>query len=376
MEIAESQLGEEVIYFTYAENGAPRVGLFRGQYRDNAVFEFNKRYGDIEISQVNTNFAFDADNALSRAAEANITRAPLAELSIVAETEADEEAGTEARYLIEIGDVLKGEDLHQIKPAGPQGPAAAQAFNMGRLESDLTRIMETRSYPENTDILVEYVYHNGTPRNFGGPEITDARAVAVQVQHSFVAMPEDGFEPRGDDFRVGYFLEQVTNLTDPGYTPFNDVINRWRLEKQDPEADISDPVEPIVWWIENTTPEEYRDTIREAALTWNIAFEAAGFSNAIEVRQQPDDADWDAGDIRYNVLRWTSSPTPPFGGYGPSFTNPRTGEIIGADIMLEYVFLSNRIRFSDVFDVAGLTTLDAAGDDHRADRRSGLPDRA
>jgi hypothetical protein len=62
--------------------------------------------------------------------------------------------------------------------------------------------------------------------------------------------------------------------------------------------------------------------------------------------EQPDDAEWDAGDIRYNVLRWTSSPTPPFGGYGPSFTNPRTGEIIGADIMLEYVFLTNRIRFS------------------------------
>jgi len=356
MEIAQSQLGEEVIYFTYAENGAPRVGLFRGQYRDNAVFEFNKRYGDIEISQVNTSFAFDADNALSRAAQANITRAPLAELSIVAETEADEEAGTQARYLIEISDVLKGEDLHQVKPTGPQGPAAAEAFNMGRLQAGLTRIMETRSYPENTDILVEYVYHNATPRNAGGPEITDARAVAVQVQHSFVAMPEDGFEPRADDFRVGYFMEQVTNLTDPDYTPFNDLINRWRLEKQDPDAAISDPVEPIVWWIENTTPVEYRDTIRDAALTWNIAFEAAGFSNAIEVRQQPDDADWDAGDIRYNVLRWTSSPTPPFGGYGPSFTNPRTGEIIGADIMLEYVFLTNRIRFSDVFDVAGLST--------------------
>ncbi|MCP2669331.1 zinc-dependent metalloprotease [Maricaulaceae bacterium EIL42A08] len=356
MEISESQLGEEVIYFTYAENGAPRVGLFRGQYRDNAVFEFNKRYGDIEISQINTNFAFDEGNALARASEANITRAPLASLSIVAETEADEEAGTEARYLIDIGDTLRGEDLHQVKPAGPQGPAAAQAFNMGRLQSGLTRILETRSYPENTDVLVEYVYQNGTPRNFGGPEITDARAVAVQVQHSFVAMPDDGFEPRADDFRVGYFMEQVTNLTDPDYTPYNDLINRWRLVKQDPDAEVSDPVEPIVWWIENTTPVEYRDVIREAALTWNIAFEAAGFSNAIEVRQQPDDADWDAGDIRYNVLRWTSSPTPPFGGYGPSFTNPRTGEIIGADIMLEYVFLTNRIRSADVFEVAGLTT--------------------
>jgi hypothetical protein len=168
-------------------------------------------------------------------------------------------------------------------------------------------------------------------------------------------MPEEGYEPRADDFRVGYFGQRVTNLTDTSVTPYDDVINRWRLVKQDPDAEISDPVEPIVWWIENTTPVELRDTIRDAALTWNIAFEAAGFSNAMEVRVQPDDADWDAGDIRYNVLRWTSSPTPPFGGYGPSFTNPRTGEIIGADIMLEYVFLTNRIRYSELFDVAGLS---------------------
>ena len=68
-------------------------------------------------------------------------------------------------------------------------------------------------------------------------------------------------------------------------------------------------------------------------------FEKAGFKNAVVVKVQPDNADWDAGDIRYNVLRWTSSPNPPFGGYGPSFTNPRTGEIIGADIMLEWVYL-------------------------------------
>jgi hypothetical protein len=354
MEIREDQLGEEVIYFTYAENGAPRLGLFRGQFREsNTVLTFNKRYGEIEIAEENTSFSFDEDNALSRASDANITRAPLAQLSIEATTEGEGE--NDDRYLIEIGSVLTGEDLHQIKPAGPQGPAAANAFDMGRLQSSMTRIVDMRAYPENTDFLVEYVFHNGTPRNFGGPEITDARAVAVQVQHSFVAMPDDGYTPRADDFRVGYFGQQVTNLTDPSVTPYDDLIDRWRLVKQDPDAEISDPVEPIVWWIENTTPEEYRDTIREAALTWNIAFEAAGFSNAIEVRVQPDDAEWDAGDIRYNVLRWTSSPTPPFGGYGPSFTNPRTGEIIGADIMLEYVFLTNRIRFTELFDVAGLS---------------------
>jgi len=120
--------------------------------------------------------------------------------------------------------------------------------------------------------------------------------------------------------------------------------------KKDPEAELSEPVEPIVWWIENTTPHEFRNTIKEATLAWNEAFEAAGFKNAVQVKVQPDDADWESGDIRYNVLRWTSSPNPPFGGYGPSFVNPRTGQILGSDIMLEWVFFSNRYRQEDIFE--------------------------
>ncbi|MGJ0271546.1 hypothetical protein, partial [Streptococcus pyogenes] len=81
------------------------------------------------------------------------------------------------------------------------------------------------------------------------------------------------------------------------------LISRWSLVKKDPQAALSDPVEPITFWIENTTPLEYRDTIRDAVLAWNEAFESAGFTNAIAVKVQPDDAEWDAGDIRYNVLR-------------------------------------------------------------------------
>ena len=126
---------------------------------------------------------------------------------------------------------------------------------------------------------------------------------------------------------------------------YKDMIHRWNLEKKDPTKKISDPVKPITWWIENTTPYEFRDIIKEGVESWNLAFESAGFSNAIKVKVQPDTADWDAGDIRYNVLRWTSSPNPPFGGYGPSFVNPKTGEIIGADIMLEWVYITNRIKY-------------------------------
>ena len=124
------------------------------------------------------------------------------------------------------------------------------------------------------------------------------------------------------------------------------MIHRWKLVKKNPEAAISEPVTPITWWIENTTPLEWRETIKEGVLAWNVAFEKAGFKNAVVVKVQPDNADWDAGDVRYNVLRWTSSPNPPFGGYGPSFVNPRTGEILGADIMLEFVHFTNRV-FAD-----------------------------
>ena len=84
---------------------------------------------------------------------------------------------------------------------------------------------------------------------------------------------------------------------------------------------------------------------------------AVGFRNAIAVKVQPDDAEWEAGDLRYNVLRWTSSPDPPFGGYGPSFVNPRTGQILGSDIMLEWVFVTHRVRLRDLL---GNTATDRA----------------
>ena len=105
--------------------------------------------------------------------------------------------------------------------------------------------------------------------------------------------------------------------------------------------------------------------IREAGERWNKAFEAAGFKNAIQVRVQPDTASWDAGDIRYNVIRWTSSPSPLFGGYGPSFVNPRTGQILGADIMLEWVYLTNRVRYDKMFSTAALMDYDPAGGSER-----------
>ena len=140
----------------------------------------------------------------------------------------------------------------------------------------------------------------------------------------------------------------MTVADDP--TPYRDMIHRWHLEKKNPSQERSEVVKPITWWIENTTPLELRDAVKTGVLAWNKAFEAAGFINAVEVKVQPDDADWDAGDIRYNVLRWASSPSPPFSGYGPSFVNPRTGQILGADIMLEYSSFTYRVKTEKIFE--------------------------
>ena len=106
--------------------------------------------------------------------------------------------------------------------------------------------------------------------------------------------------------------------------------------KKNPDADLSEPVQPLVFWVENSTPEEIRPFVVKGIEGWNVAFEKAGFKNAIVAKIQPDDADWDAGDVQYNVVRWASTPNPRYSGYGPSIANPRTGEIIAADIVHEF----------------------------------------
>lgn len=362
MAITDDQLGEEFIAFTYAENGVLEAGVFRGAYGSQRIIRFDKHYGNLELTEVNTSFYFDEENAISRAANANISDATLTSLDILAETPSSGDEGEAARYLISADDLFLGETLELVRPA-PSARSSSWSFEVGEL-SPATKVSGLRTYPENVDVVIDYVFNNPFPFNPGSEAVTDARAVTLTLQHSFVAMPDEGFTPRLDDYRVGYFTSRVTDLTTKAAAPYRDLVNRWRLIKKDPEAEVSDPVEPITFWIENTTPLEFRDSVKEGVLAWNEAFEAAGISNALAVQVQPDDAAWDAGDIRYNVLRWTSSPTPPFGGYGPSFTNPRTGEIIGADIMLELAYVQNRLLYNETFESAGIISEDHADDGH------------
>ncbi len=346
MLISEDQIGKEYIYFSQIADGVLDAGrMNRGSYRGSKVFKVEKYFDKIEFVAQNTSFYFDPDNPISKSESANISNGNMASVKIEA---SDIKKGL---YLIKANDLFLKETFSQIKPASRPG-GSPLSFKLGRIDKQKTKVNSIKNYPENTNLKIEYVFSNPSVLNPGSSAVTDGRNVSVKVFHSLIAMPENDYEPRFDDPRVGYFTTKVDNQTSTSSTPYRDLVHRWNLKKKDSNAAISEPVEPIVWWMENSTPVEWRETIKEGVLLWNKAFEKAGFKNAMVVKQQPDDADWDAGDIRYNVLRWTSSPRPPFGGYGPSFVNPRTGQILGADIMLEYVHFTNRVFYDRVFELA------------------------
>ncbi len=350
LEITEDKIGKEYIYFAYVLDGILDAGYARGGYKDNSIFKIVKYFDRIDFVLQNTSFYFDKNNALSKAEDANINQ-PLFLSEKIA-------AATGKTYLIEADNLFLGESITQIKPT-KMPTDKPDVFSLGSLSSKKSKYLGIKNFPNNTDVSVEYIYENPSPVNYGSEEVTDARFVSVKLQHSIIEVPADSFIPRADDPRVGYFMEKITDQTSASATPWKDLIHRWNLQKKNPEAKISEPVKPIVWWVEKTTPVEYRTTIKEAVLAWNEAFEAAGFKNAVQCYIQPDTADWEAEDIRYNVIRFTSSPRPPYGGYGPSFVNPRTGEIIGADIMLELVFLTNRLKLEKLYDIAALDNMEA-----------------
>lgn len=340
LSLSSEQLDTPFIYFAQTMDGVVEAGHFRGNFRQTNLIEFRRHFDRIEVVTWNPRYTFDQDSPLRRAADANRSEAVLAVLDI--------EADDNGRVLVKADPLFKSQALHRVAPwANPN--QSGPAFSLGQLNSEHSRIARERVYENNMDVVVDYVFVNEEPVVFGSNAIADPRSITISLQHSFIEMPENEYQPRRDDPRVGYFTQEFDQMTNPEWAPWGDVINRWNLVKKNPDAALSEPVEPIVWWIENTTPHEWRDAIRQGVEDWNIAFEAAGFKNAMEVREQPDDAEWDAGDVNYNVLRWTSSPRPPFGGYGPSLANPLTGELISSNIMLEYVFMSNRWTLGELF---------------------------
>jgi hypothetical protein len=326
--VKKDQLGKEFVYQSFSLNGPTSLFLNQSMHRSTAVFKIVKAFDKLEFQEVNTNFYYDKNNAVSKTAGIDVPEAVM-----LSEKIAVEDAGG---YLVNADALFLSEKMDPVKPLAPVGAPPTSFFNLGTLNAAKSKYHKVKSFPENIDIQVDLAYDNPAPYNTGGKDITDARYTRVRMQHSFIEMPKNDFRPRLDDPRVGYFTQEVNDLTSIDAVNYRDIINRWHLVKKDPTAALSEPVEPITWWIENTTPVEFRQTIKEAGEKWNEAFEKAGFKNAVVMKMMPDQVDWDPSDIRYNVIRWVSSATPQYGAIGPSFVNPRTGQILGSDITIEW----------------------------------------
>ena len=176
----------------------------------------------------------------------------------------------------------------------------------------------------------------GAPTPLVPRYLPDARSLMVGLHYSLAPMPDTPMTPRKADPRLGLFTSTVIDFSDDlQMSPRQRYVNRWRLEKKDPAAEMSDPVKPITFWIDRNVPLVYRETVRAAILEWNKAFEKVGISNAIKVEQQADDAKFDTLDFGYPSVRWMLNADPVFGAIGPSQVDPRSGEILDADIAFE-----------------------------------------
>lgn len=353
MYVRKDQLDKEFIYQSFSISGPTSLFLNQSMHRNTSVFKIRKAFDKIEFSEVNTGFFYDRNNAVSKTAEVDKPEAVFYNDKFSIE-DAD-------GYLINGDGLFLSEKMDPVKPVFAPSPLTAFIFNLGGLNPTKSKYANIRSFPNNTDVVVDLSYDNPFAIASGGLDVTDPRYVRVRMQHSFIEMPKNDFRSRRDDPRVGYFMQQRNNQTSTSPVPFKDMINRWNLKKKDASAALSEPEEPIVFWIENTTPLEYRQTIVDAGLKWNEAFEKAGFKNAVQMKIMPDDATWDPADIRYNVIRWVSSAQPAYGAIGPSFVNPRTGQILGADITVEWFSGSATPIFDELYSGPSMPELNFPG---------------
>jgi hypothetical protein len=163
--------------------------------------------------------------------------------------------------------------------------------------------------------------------------LEDVRSLFLGYHYSLAKLPDEPMASRHADARIGHFMTRQHEFTnDIAPFPRQYLVNRWRLEKKDPSADLSEPKQPIVFWLDKNIPVEYRETVKAGILEWNKAFERIGFKNVLRVEMQPENADFDTADLRHASVRWYLETSDFALAIGPSRVDPRTGEILDADI--------------------------------------------
>lgn len=299
-------------------------GMAMGGYTlnfDEQWVLYFKRVGDrVQLVRRNVHFRAKKDSPLARAVETTYTDSVLLALRIQS---INAQRGT---IVIDLNDIFMS-DFAQL--------------NLGQFDPSRSSWHKVKAFPRNLELEVSATYNGRGGRS--RDSVIDGRGTTIIIHYGLSLLPDDSYQPRVADDRVGHFLSVVKDFsTDNRDTSFLRYVNRWRLERADNDPKnkdkLSAPKKKIVFWIEKSVPDEYRAAVREGILEWNKAFEKIGFRDAIEVRQQENE-DFDPEDINYNTFRWITSDL----GFamGPSRVNPLTGEILDADI----IFDASMVRF-------------------------------
>ncbi|HEX9729287.1 MAG TPA: zinc-dependent metalloprotease [Gemmatimonadales bacterium] len=318
------RIGEEFLYLTSLSTGigSNLLGLDRGLIGDEHIARFERVGPRIELVLTNPRFRAVTDNAaLVRSVRESFPTSTVAAFDIVAS-----ESG---RFLVDATDFFVRDAMNVI--------AVLRARDQGtfRLARDRSHVYErrTRAFPRNTEVEVALTFTTENPGSEIRRHTPDPHALTVRQHHSLVALPDDDYRPRLFDTRGGLFPVTFWDFAKPLDQDYpTRYLMRHRLMKRDPDAAMSPPVQPIVYYLDPGIPEPYRTAFREGATWWNDVFGAAGFVDAFRVEDMP--ADMDPMDARYHVIQWVHR-TEPGSSIGPSLVDPRTGEIIKAAVRMD-----------------------------------------
>ena len=324
-------IGEAGLY------GGTMIGRWGRAGRAQLV-EFRRINNLVQLVAINTDYlGGDAKSPTGRAVAAGFSNSLLGTAQVASQPHPERKTVLVEASAFFLGDMLG------------LGMALQRAYRQGySLEPRNTYFSSIRALPEQVVFNVNAHFYTGSiavpqpgsPPGVPAPTtpntLPDARSLMLGLYYAIAKLPDTAMAPRLADPRIGHFSTSVNDFSDDLLrTPRKAYVNRWRLEKKDPAAALSEPVKPIAFWIDRTVPVKYRDAITRGILAWNSAFEKIGFKDAIVVRQQPDDADFDTLDVGVASVRWMTNAQPTFGAIGPSQVDPRSGEIIDADIGME-----------------------------------------
>ena len=317
--------------------GSNDIGLDRGQLGNERVVHFEKMGDKLMLVQPNLTYRSTSDNPLEQAsiqqafAQSVLYGFPIVETTV-------------AHYLIDITPFLF-QDAHGVSQRLRQTKQGNYTIDKQRSAIAMDR---TKNFPENTEFDVLLTFQGEAKGSWIRSVTPSPNSVSVHQHHSFVKLPEEPLEPRKFDPRSGTIPFQFYDYTTAVNASTRKVYSlRHRLEKKDPNAKWSEAKEPIVYYLDNGTPEPVRTALLEGGAWWNEAFASAGYRDAFQIKILPDDAD--PMDIRYNVIQWVHRSTRGW-SYGASVVDPRTGEILKGHVSLG----SLRIR-QDFMIAQGLT---------------------